>query len=169
MISLDKDENEIENENSFVEQEIVFVESESCQLSFFVVKLLLDIVKWGKMLGILLIIMGLLVILFILIIVIGVILGVLFIILGVFLMCLVKVVVEVEGNFVGSVGESMFENYGIFIKMQLFYVVFSIVIGLIGIILVIFVLVVIGIVVFESIDMYEDLDFYYYEDDLVFE
>lgn len=48
MISLDKDENEIENENSPAEQEIVPAESESRQLSPSAVKSLSDIASGAK-------------------------------------------------------------------------------------------------------------------------
>ncbi|MCI4167621.1 DUF5362 family protein [Bacillus spizizenii] len=172
MISLDKDENEIENhneENSPAEQEIEPAESEGRQLSASAVKSLSDIAKWGKISGILLIIMGSLVTLSTLMTVIGAIPGVLLIISGVFLMRSAKAAAEAEGNLSGTAGESMLENYGTFIKMQLFYAASSIVTGLIGIILVIFVLVVIGIAAFENTNTYEDPDSYYYEDDPVFE
>ncbi|TYS09959.1 hypothetical protein FZC70_08015 [Bacillus subtilis] len=172
MISLDKDENEIENHNEghdAVEQEIAAEESESRQLSAAAVKSLSDIAKWGKMSGILLIIMGSLVTLSALMTVIGAIPGVLLIISGVFLMRSAKAAAEAEGNLAGSAGESMLENYGKFIKMQLFYAASSIISGLIGIVMVIFILVIIGIAAYESTDTYEDTDSYYYEDDPVFE
>lgn len=172
MISLDKDENEIENhneENSPADQEIEPAENESRQLSPSAVKSLSDIAKWGKVSGILLIIMGSLVTLSTLVTVIGAIPGVLLIISGVFLMRSAKAAAEAEGNLAGSAGESMLENYGTFIKMQLFYAASSIVTGLIGIILVIFVLVVIGIAAFEDTKTYDDPNPYYYEDDPVFE
>ncbi|MFH0346243.1 DUF5362 family protein [Bacillus vallismortis] len=172
MISLDKDENEIENHNEgndAVEQEIAAEESENRQLSAAAVKSLSDIAKWGKMSGILLIIMGSLVTLSALMTVIGAIPGVLLIISGVFLMRSAKAAAEAEGNLAGSAGESMLENYGKFIKMQLFYAASSIISGLIGIVMVIFILVIIGIAAYESTDTYEDTDSYYYEDDPVFE
>ncbi|AKI93818.1 DUF5362 family protein [Bacillus subtilis] len=171
MISLDKDENEIENhneENSLVEEETAPVE-ETRQLSASAVKSLSDIAKWGKISGILLIIMGSLVTLTALMTVIGAIPGVLLIISGVFLMRSAKAAAEAEGNLAGSAGESMLENYGTFIKMQLFYAASSIVTVLIGIIVAIFVLVVIGIAAFENTPSYDDPDSYYYEDDPVFE
>ncbi|MCY8797428.1 DUF5362 family protein [Bacillus inaquosorum] len=172
MISWDKDENEIEHHNeesSAAEQEIVPAESESRQLSASAVKSLSDIAKWGKISGILLIIMGSLLTLSALMTVIGAIPGVLLIISGVFLMRSAKAAAEAEGNLTGTAGESMLENYGKFIKMQLFYAASSIVTGLIGIILVIFMLVIIGIAAFENTNTYEDPDSYYYEDDPVFE
>ncbi|MCY7786552.1 DUF5362 family protein [Bacillus inaquosorum] len=172
MISLDKDENEIEHHNeesSAAEQEIVPAESESRQLSASAVKSLSDIAKWGKISGILLIIMGSLLTLSALMTVIGAIPGILLIISGVFLMRSAKAAAEAEGNLTGTAGESMLENYGKFIKMQLFYAASSIVTGLIGIILVIFMLVIIGIAAFENTNTYEDPDSYYYEDDPVFE
>jgi len=158
MISLDKDENEIENhneENSLVEEETAPVE-ETRQLSASAVKSLSDIAKWGKISGILLIIMGSLVTLTALMTVIGAIPGVLLIISGVFLMRSAKAAAEAEGNLAGSAGESMLENYGTFIKMQLFYAASSIVTVLIGIIVAIFVLVVIGIAAFENTPSYDD-------------
>lgn len=172
MMSLDKDENEIENhneENSPAEQEIEPAASESRQLSASAVKSLSDIAKWGKISGVLLIIMGSLVTLSTLMAVIGAIPGVLLIISGVFLMRSAKAAAEADGNLSGTAGESMLENYGTFIKMQLFYAASSILTGLIGIILVIFMLVVIGIAAFENTNTYEDPDSYYYEDDPVFE
>ncbi|OBA02992.1 hypothetical protein A9D36_14140 [Bacillus subtilis] len=172
MISLDKDENEIENhneENSPAEEEITPAEKESHQLSASAVKSLSDIAKWGKISGILLIITGSLVTLSVLMTVIGAIPGVLLIISGVFLMRSAKAAAEAEGNLSGSAGESMLENYGKFIKMQLFYAASSIVIGLIGIIIAVFMLVIIGIAAFENTDSYDDPDSYYYEDDPVFE
>lgn len=101
--------------------------------------------------------------------VIGAIPGVLLIISGVFLMRSAKSAKEVSGNLTGSAGESMLENYGKFIKMQLFYAASSIAAGLIGIILLIFFLVFVGIAAFEDMDTYEDPDSYYYEDEPVFE
>lgn len=172
MISLDKDENEIENhneENSLVEEETAPVEQETRQLSASAVKSLSDIAKWGKISGILLIIMGSLVTLSALMTVIGAIPGVLLIISGVFLMRSAKATAEAKGNLVGAAGESMLENYGTFIKMRLFYAASSIVTVLIGIIVAIFVLVVIGIAAFENTPSYDDPDSYYYEDDPVFE
>lgn len=176
MISLDKDENEIEHhneENSLAEQETAPVEQETRQLSASAVKSLSDIAKWGKISGILLIIMGSLVTLSVLMTVIGAIPGVLLIISGVFLMrsakAAAKAAAEADGNLAGSAGESMLENYGTFIKMQLFYAASSIVTVLIGIIVAIFVLVVIGIAAFENTPSYDDPDSYYYEDDPVFE
>ncbi|MDZ5671452.1 DUF5362 family protein [Bacillus stercoris] len=169
MISLDKDENEIENhneENSPVEQETAPAENESRQLSASAVKSLSAIAKWGKISGILFIIMGSLVTLSALMTVIGAIPGVLLIISGVFLIRSAKAAAEAEG---GSAGESMLENYATFIKMQLFYAASSIVTGLIGIIVAIFVLVIIGIAAFENTPSYDDPDSYYYEDDPVFE
>lgn len=71
MISLDKDENEIENHN----EENSLVEEETRQLSASAVKSLSDIAKWGKISGILLIIMGSLVTLTALMTVIGAIPG----------------------------------------------------------------------------------------------
>ncbi|WP_431519934.1 hypothetical protein [Bacillus subtilis] len=65
--------------------------------------------------------MGSLVTLSVLMTVIGAIPGVLLIISGVFLMRSAKAAAEAEGNLTGSAGESMLENYGTFIKMQLFY------------------------------------------------
>ncbi|MGN2618074.1 DUF5362 family protein [Bacillus stercoris] len=172
MISLDKDENEMENhneENSPVEQETAPAENESRQLSASAVKSLSAIAKWGKISGILFIIMGSLVTLSALMTVIGAIPGVLLIISGVFLMRSAKAAAEAEGNLAGSAGESMLENYATFIKMQLFYAASSIVTCLIGIILAIFVLVIIGIAAFENTPSYDDPDSYYYEDDPVFE
>ncbi|OOE20184.1 DUF5362 family protein [Bacillus subtilis] len=172
MISLDKDENEIENhneENSLVEQETAPVEQETRQLSASAVKSLSDIAKWGKISGILLIIMGSLVTLTALMTVIGAIPGVLLIISGVFLMRSAKAAAEADGTLTGAAGESMLENYGTFIKMQMFYAASSIAMGLIGIILAIFLLVIIGIAAYENTDTYEDPDSYYYEDDPVFE
>ncbi|MBU2658898.1 DUF5362 family protein [Bacillus cabrialesii] len=172
MISLDKDENEIENhneENSPAEEEIAPAENESHQLSASAVKSLSDIAKWGKISGILLIITGSLVTLSVLMTVIGAIPGVLLIISGVFLMRSAKAAAEAEGNLSGSAGESMLENYGKFIKMQLFYAASSIVTGLIGIIIAVFMLLIIGIAAFENTDSYDDPDSYYYEDDPVFE
>ncbi|MFP7231216.1 DUF5362 family protein [Bacillus subtilis] len=172
MISLDKDENEIEHHNeesSPAEQEIVPAENESRQLSASAVKSLSDIAKWGKVSGILLIIMGSLVTLSTLVTVIGAIPGVLLIISGVFLMRSAKAAAEADGNLTGTAGESMLENYGTFIKMQLFYAASSIAMGVIGIILAIFLLVIVGIAAYENTDTYEDPDSYYYEDDPVFE
>ncbi|OEI76028.1 hypothetical protein BG616_18245 [Bacillus subtilis] len=172
MISLDKDENEMENhneENSPVEQKTAPAENESRQLSASAVKSLSAIAKWGKISGILFIIMGSLVTLSALMTVIGAIPGVLLIISGVFLMRSAKAAAEAEGNLAGSAGESMLENYATFIKMQLFYAASSIVTCLIGIIVAIFVLVIIGIAAFENTPSYDDPDSYYYEDDPVFE
>ncbi|MBG9770542.1 DUF5362 family protein [Bacillus vallismortis] len=172
MISLDKDENEIEHQNEgndAVEQEIAAEESESRQLSTSAVKSLSDIAKWGKVSGILLIVMGSLATLSTLMTVIGAIPGVLLIISGVFLMRSAKAAAEAEGNLAGSAGENMLENYGKFIKMQLFYAASSIISALIGIALLIFIFVIIGIAAYESTDTYEDPDSYYYEDDPVFE
>ncbi|MCO4852793.1 DUF5362 family protein [Bacillus vallismortis] len=172
MISLDKDENEIEHQNEgndAVEQEIAAEESESRQLSASAVKSLSDIAKWGKLSGILLIVMGSLVTLSALMTVIGAIPGVLLIISGVFLMRSAKAAAEAEGNLAGSAGENMLENYGKFIKMQLFYAASSIISGLIGIAMIIFIFVIIGIAAYESTDTYEDPDSHYYEDDPVFE
>ncbi|MCY8930110.1 DUF5362 family protein [Bacillus subtilis] len=165
MISLDKDENEIEIHN----EENSLVEQETRQLSASAVKSLSDIAKWGKISGILLIIMGSLVTLTALMTVIGAIPGVLLIISGVFLMRSAKAAAEADGTLTGAAGESMLENYGTFIKMQLFYAASSIVTVLIGIIVAIFVLVVIGIAAFENTPSYDDPDSYYYEDDPVFE
>nr|WGD87813.1 DUF5362 family protein [Bacillus subtilis] len=165
MISLDKDENEIENHN----EENSLVEEETRQLSASAVKSLSDIAKWGKISGILLIIMGSLVTLTALMTVIGAIPGVLLIISGVFLMRSAKATAEADGTLTGAAGESMLENYGTFIKMRLFYARSSIAMGLIGIIVAIFVLVVIGIAAFENTPSYDDPDSYYYEDDPVFE
>ncbi|KAF1677985.1 DUF5362 family protein [Bacillus mexicanus] len=172
MISLDKDENEIENHKEEIipaEQEIEPAKNENRPLSPSAVKSLADIAKWGKVSGVLLIIMGSLVTLSALMTVIGAIPGVLLIISGVFLMRSAKAAAEAEGNLAGSAGESMLENYRTFIKMQLFYAASSIVTALIGIVLAIFVLVVIGIAAFENTDSYEDPGSYYYEDDPVFE
>ncbi|MCY7783073.1 MULTISPECIES: DUF5362 family protein [unclassified Bacillus (in: firmicutes)] len=172
MISLDKDENEIEHHNeesSPAEQEIVPAENESRQLSASAVKSLSDIAKWGKVSGILLIIMGSLVTLSTLVTVIGAIPGVLLIISGVFLTRSAKAAAEADGNLTGTAGESMLENYGTFIKMQLFYAASSIAMGVIGIILAIFLLVIVGIAAYENTNTYEDPDSYYYEDDPVFE
>ncbi|MCC2527794.1 DUF5362 family protein [Bacillus halotolerans] len=172
MISLDKDENHIEThheENSVTEQENNSTEGEKRELSAAAVKSLSDIAKWGKITGILLIVMGALAALSALMTVIGAIPGVLLIISGVFLMRSAKSAKEASGNLTGSAGESMLENYGKFIKMQLFYAASSIAAGLIGIILLIFFLVFVGIAAFEDMDTYEDPDSYYYEDEPVFE
>ncbi|MEK4379869.1 DUF5362 family protein [Bacillus sp. FSL R5-0434] len=172
MISLDKDENHIENhheENRVIEQENGSTAGEKRELSAAAVKSLSDIAKWGKITGILLIVMGALAALSALMTVIGAIPGVLLIISGVFLMRSAKSAKEASGNLTGSAGESMLENYGKFIKMQLFYAASSIAAGLIGIILLIFFLVFVGIAAFEDMDTYEDPDSYYYEDEPVFE
>ncbi|MEC1290654.1 DUF5362 family protein [Bacillus mojavensis] len=172
MISLDKDENHIETlheENSVNEQENNSTEGEKRELSAGAVKSLSDIAKWGKITGILLIVMGALAALSALMTIIGAIPGVLLIISGVFLMRSAKAAREASGNLTGSAGESMLENYGKFIKMQLFYAASSIAAGLIGIILLIFFLVFVGIAAFEDMETYEDPDSYYYEDEPVFE
>ncbi|MCY9106230.1 DUF5362 domain-containing protein [Bacillus atrophaeus] len=176
MIDIDKDDNHIEGQNSTIvednsvtEQESDKIEGESRQLSPAAVKSLSDIAKWGKITGILLIVMGALSALSALITIIGAIPGVLLIISGVFLMRSAKAAQDAGSTLSDSAGESMLENYGKFIKMQLFYAASSIVAGIIGIILFIFFMVFVGIAAFENLDTYEDPDSYYYEDEPVFE
>ncbi|MGW8458930.1 DUF5362 family protein [Bacillus atrophaeus] len=177
MIDIDKDDNHIEDQNSTIvednnsvtEQESDKIEGESSQLSPAAVKSLSDIAKWGKITGILLIVMGALSALSALITIIGAIPGVLLIISGVFLMRSAKAAQDAGSTLSGSAGESMLENYGKFIKMQLFYAASSIAAGIIGIILFIFFMVFVGIAAFENLDTYEDPDSYYYEDEPVFE
>ncbi|MCY8513084.1 DUF5362 family protein [Bacillus atrophaeus] len=176
MIDIDKDDNHIEDQNSTIvedntvtEQESDKVGGESRQLSAAAVNSLSDIAKWGKITGILLIVMGALSALSALITIIGAIPGVLLIISGVFLMRSAKAAADAGSTLSGSAGESMLENYGKFIKMQLFYAASSIAAGIIGIILFVFFMVFVGIAAFENLDTYEDPDSYYYEDEPVFE
>nr|WGD69849.1 DUF5362 family protein [Bacillus subtilis] len=165
MISLDKDENEIENHN----EENSLVEEETRQLSASAVKSLSDIAKWGKISGILLIIMGSLVTLTALMTVIGAIPGVLLIISGVFLMRSAKAYRKPTELLPAPQVKACLRTMERLLKCGCFYARSSIAMGLIGIIVAIFVLVVIGIAAFENTPSYDDPDSYYYEDDPVFE
>ena len=98
----------------------------------------------------------------------GAIPGVLLIISGVMLMRSAKAAAALQEGLEENAEENMLEHYASFIKMQFFYAVSSVALGIIAFILVA-IFAVIGIMAYHSTDTYDTPDSYYYENDPVFE
>ncbi|WP_049627561.1 DUF5362 family protein [Bacillus sp. JFL15] len=129
---------------------------------------LADIAKWGKITAVFLIITGSLSALSAIVTLLGAIPGVLLIISGVMLMRSAKAAAALQEESEENAEENMLEHYASFIKMQFFYAVSSVALGIIAFILFV-IFAVIGIVAYHSTDTYDAPDSYYYENNPVFE